>query len=180
MYIRKSLPKKAEKGGTTMSKGLQKELAHRKEEEERLQFPRFSNKEALELGLKIVEKAEERGAAVAVDITVNGTQLFHYAMKGTNKRHAMWIQRKQNTVQVSQISSLHAGQFLESQGKDLWKDWRLSDADYAIIGGGFPIIVRGTGVIGAVACSGLPHEEDHKLLVDSISELLGIDMGKED
>lgn len=161
-----------------MSKVLQKELARREEEEERLCFPRFSNKEALELGLKIVEKAEARGVAVAVDITVNGTQLFHYAMKGTNKRHAMWVQRKQNTVQVAQVSSLHAGQFLESQGKDLWKDWRLSDADYAIIGGGFPIIVAGTGVIGAVACSGLPHEEDHKLLVDSISDLLGIDLGE--
>ena len=163
-----------------MGKAMQKELARRREEEERLRFPRFSNREALELGLKIIEKAEQRGAAVAVDITVNGTQLFHYAMKGTNKRHAMWIQRKQNTVQVAQISSLHAGQFLASEGKDLWKDWRLSDADYAIIGGGFPIAVAGTGVIGAVACSGLPHEEDHRLLVDALSDLLGVDLGKEE
>lgn len=161
-----------------MSKALQKELARRKEEEERLCFPKFSNAEALELGLKIVDNAEKRGVAVTVDITVNGTQLFHYAMKGTNKRHAMWVQRKQNTVQVAQMSSLHAGQFLASEGKDLWKDWRLSDADYAILGGGFPITVAGTGVIGAVACSGLPHEEDHRLLVDSISELLGIDLGE--
>ena len=89
-----------------------------------------------------------------------------------------WVQGKQNTVQVAQMSSLHAGQFLASEGKDLWKDWRLSDADYAILGGGFPITVAGTGVIGAVACSGLPHEEDHRLLVDSISELLGIDLGE--
>ena len=100
-----------------MGKAMQKELARRREEEERLRFPRFSNREALELGLKIIEKAEQRGAAVAVDITVNGTQLFHYAMKGTNKRHAMWIQRKQNTVQVAQISSLTQDNSLPARGR---------------------------------------------------------------
>lgn len=44
------------------------------------------------------------------------------------------------------------------------------------MGGGFPITLVGTGVIGAVACSGLPHEEDHKLLIDAISEVLGVDL----
>lgn len=155
---------------------LKKELARRRKEEAVLCFPAFSNEDALALGLKIVEKAKQRGVAVAIDITVNGTELFHYAMKGTNMRQAMWIKRKQNMVQVSQVSSLHAGQFLQSEGKDLWKDWRLNEADYAILGGGFPITLAGTGIIGAAACSGLPHEQDHQLLVDAISEMLGIDL----
>lgn len=116
---------------------------------------------------------------MAVDITVNQTQVFHYAMPGTNRRNAMWIQRKENMVQTSQISSLHAGQYLESAGKDLWKDWRLDEADYAAIGGGFPIIVAGTGVVGAVACSGLPHEMDHQLLVDAICQILDVDLDAE-
>ena len=64
-------------------------------------------------------------------------------------------------------------------GKDLWKDWRLDEADYAAIGGGFPIIVAGTGVVGAVACSGLPHEMDHQLLVDAICQILGVDLEAE-
>ena len=50
---------------------------------------------------------------------------------------------------------------------------------YAAIGGGFPITLAGTGIVGAVACSGLPHPEDHRLLVDCISEMLGIDLTKE-
>ena len=79
-------------------------------------------------------------------------------------------------VQVSQISSLRAGQYLQCEGKDLWKDWRLSDADYAAIGGGFPIALKGTGVIGAVACSGLPHEQDHQLLVDALCAVLNVDL----
>ena len=44
------------------------------------------------------------------------------------------------------------------------------------IGGGFPIILEGTGVIGCVACSGLFHEDDHQVLVDAISGMLGIDL----
>ena len=125
-----------------MEAKLKKALARREWEETLLRFDSFSNEDALALGLKVVELAKERGAAVAVDITVNGTELFHYAMPGTNARNAMWIRRKENMVQVSQISSLRAGQYLQCEGKDLWKDWRLSDADYAAIGGGFAQIWR--------------------------------------
>ena len=85
-------------------------LARREREEALLRFPAFSYEDALTLGLKIIELAKARGAAVAVDITINQTQVFHYAMPGTNRRNAMWIQRKENMVQTSQISSLHAGQ----------------------------------------------------------------------
>ena len=159
-----------------MNQSLQEKVARRKKEEALLRFSKFSNEDALALGLRVVEEAKKRGGAVAVDIVVNGTQLFHYAMPGTNKRQAMWIQRKQNTVQVCQISTLHAGQLLASEGKDPWTDWRLDEADYAMIGGGFPIILEGTGVIGCVACSGLFHEDDHQVLVDAISGMLGIDL----
>lgn len=159
-----------------MEAKLKKALARREWEETLLRFDSFSNEDALALGLKVVELAKERGAAVAVDITVNGTELFHYAMPGTNARNAMWIRRKENMVQVSQISSLRAGQYLQCEGKDLWKDWRLSDADYAAIGGGFPIALKSTGVIGAVACSGLPHEQDHQLLVDALCAVLNVDL----
>lgn len=164
-----------QKGGSPMN-NMTEALAHRRKEEELLRFSSFSNEDALTLGLKIVEKAKQRGAAVAIDIEVNGNQLFHYAMPGSNKRHALWIRRKQNMVQTTLISSLHAYQQLINEGKDQWKDWRLNEADYGAIGGGFPIHVIGTGIVGAVACSALPHEEDHRLLVDSISEMIGVSL----
>lgn len=151
-------------------------LARRRKEEAMLCFPKFSNEDALALGLKIIEKAKERGGAVAIDIEINGNQTFHYAMPGSNKRHALWVRRKLNMVQTILISTLHAYYQLIDEGKDQWKDWRLNEAEYGAIGGGFPIHVTGTGIIGAVACSGLPHEDDHKLLVDSISEMLGVDL----
>ena len=155
---------------------LAQELAKRVKEEEVLCFDKFSNEDALTLGLKIIEKAKQRNAAVAIDIEVNGVQLFHYNMPGSNKRHSMWIRRKQNMVQVSQCSTLHAMYQLIRDNKDQEKDWRLSNAEYGSIGGGFPITVKGTGIIGAVACSGLAHTDDHQLLVDSIAAVLGVEL----
>ena len=151
-------------------------VALRQKEEALLCYEKFTNEDALTLGLKMVEIAKEWGVAVAIDIEVNGVQLFHYNMPGSNARNSMWIRRKQNTVQLCQVGTLHAGQLLELQGKQLWRDWRLDEKDYAIIGGGFPISVTGTGIIGAVACSGLPHEDDHRLIITALCEILGVDL----
>ena len=155
---------------------LAQELAMRAKEEALLCYDKFSNEDALALGLKIIEKARQRNAAVAMDIEVNGVQLFHYNMPGSNKRHCMWIRRKQNMVQASQCSTLHAMYQLIRDNKDQNRDWHLNDEEYGAIGGGFPIIIKGTGIIGAVACSGLAHTDDHQLLVDSIAEILGVEL----
>ena len=32
------------------------------------------------------------------------------------------------------------------------------------------------GIIGAVACSGLPHEDDHRLIITALCEILGVDL----
>lgn len=162
-----------------MDEKLKLALARCEKEEALLRFDQFSNEDALALGLKIIETAQQRKAAVAIDIEVNGTQLFHYAMPGSNRRHALWIRRKQNMVQTAQISTLHAHYQLIRDGKDQEKDWQLSEAEYGAIGGGFPIHIKGTGIIGAVACSGLAHQDDHQLLVDSISALLGVELDGE-
>jgi len=162
-----------------MNTGLDKELHKRELEEKNLQFSWFSNEDALKLGLLVEELARKRKGSVAIEIAVNGNVLFHYGMPGSNPRQCAWIKKKANMVFSAQMSSLHAGQFLQASGKDLWKDWRCSDAEYATIGGGFPIAIRGTGIIGSLCCSGLPHEEDHRLLVDAIAQYLGVDPYKE-
>ncbi len=49
-----------------------------------------------------------------------------------------------------------------------WRD------DFAAHGGGFPIILHGTGPVGSAIVSGLPQREDHALVVRAIAEQLGI------
>ena len=42
----------------------------------------------------------------------------------------------------------------------------LDSADYVLAGGGFPVTVKGAGVIGVIAVSGLPEREDHGVVVE--------------
>lgn len=147
-----------------------------KKEEDLLRFPYFSNETAWELGLMLVQTAKHRNAAVALDITLNGFQVFHYCFDGTAAYNNLWIARKNNMVNLRQISTLHAGYLLEDQGQDLEKDWLLDPKDYAIKGGGFPIFITGMGCVGTIASSGLPHEQDHRLVVDTLCSYLNVDL----
>ncbi|MDA3846460.1 MAG: heme-binding protein, partial [Vallitaleaceae bacterium] len=67
-------------------------------QEKLLQFDSFSNEQAWEIGLKLVEKAKKEHKIVTIDITRNGHQLFHYALEGTTADNDAWILRKMNVV----------------------------------------------------------------------------------
>ena len=152
------------------------EIKIREKEEALLQFTSFSYDDALALGLKIKELAEEKYAPVAIEIEINGMVIFHFSMTGSNGRNNMWVKRKANTVRAAQVSSLHGMQQRERDGKDIVKDWGLDPMEYAAIGGGFPIRLKGTGIIGSVAVSGLPHWEDHALVVEAIASYLNVQL----
>ncbi|MHB8128411.1 MAG: heme-degrading domain-containing protein [Mobilitalea sp.] len=156
-----------------MDRNELKEHLHQCEKEEQLLFfSTFTNSNALELGLRLVENAQQRKAAVALDITINGTQVFHYCFTGATEYNNLWIERKKKMVQIKHISTLHAGYLLEYNNLDLEKDWLLSPKDFAVKGGGFPIFINGTGCIGSITCSGLPHEQDHQLIIDTLKQYL--------
>jgi len=65
---------------------------------------------------------------------------------------------------------------LEQDGRTIEARHGLTLADYAMHGGGFPIILRGTGVVGSVISSGLHQRVDHGMVVDALAGVLGIDV----
>ena len=67
------------------------------------------------------------------------------------------------------------GQMLKSKGKRIEESYLIPESEYAAHGGCFPIIVKGTGMVGTITVSGLPQEEDHKLVVQSIRAFLAKD-----
>ncbi|WP_164510381.1 heme-degrading domain-containing protein [Agathobaculum sp. Marseille-P7918] len=148
-------------------------LAMCEEEEERLQFEQFSRADALALGLKIHENAKKQPVPVAIEITVNGLVVFRYFPDGALPDSELWLARKRNSVELMEMSSLHFLAWLEQNGETL-ESRKLPANEYAAGGGGFPIRLRGTGVIGSICVSGLPdHREDHRLVVDTLAEFLG-------
>lgn len=63
-------------------------------QEEKCQFTKFTSTDALNLGLLLIENVKPFKKSVVIDITLNGHQLFRYAMNGTSKDNDEWVRRK--------------------------------------------------------------------------------------
>ena len=69
-------------------------------------------------------------------------------------------------------SSFHERLRHEEAGTSFAEATSLHFPEYAPHGGGFPLLVAGTGVVGVVLVSGLPQEQDHALIVEALEAFL--------
>lgn len=142
------------------------------QEEQELQFVSFNESTAWQIGSQLVERARKQGLPVAIDIMRGSHQLFHASLSGASADNDEWIKRKVRVVYRFGHSSFYVGQLLKSKGKSIQEAYSISESDYAPYGGSFPVTVKGTGMIGTITVSGLPQEEDHRLVVHAIREYL--------
>jgi len=70
-------------------------------------------------------------------------------------------------------SSFYMGQMLAQNKTSIEESFLLPASEYAPHGGCFPIMVRGTGMVGTITVSGLPQEEDHKTVVKALQHFTG-------
>jgi len=142
------------------------------EQEQQLQFNQFNSDTAWRLGSWLVKKRQRENLAIAIDITTAGHQLFHYAANGTSPDNGAWIARKARTVAYFCHSSYYMGRSLAAENKTASERFYVDEKEYCFHGGGFPVILKGTGVIGSLVISGLKQEEDHDLAVQALSRIL--------
>jgi uncharacterized protein (UPF0303 family) len=147
-------------------------IAELEEQERRLRLPGFDNDDAWQLGIVLVQLAAARRAPVTIDLRRNGQQLFHYALPGTSADNDAWIRRKTAVVDRFGCSSYLAGRRAAAAGTTFEERFRLAPDVFAAHGGAFPVNVRGVGVVGTVAVSGLPEAEDHSLVVAGLEQYL--------
>jgi uncharacterized protein (UPF0303 family) len=141
-------------------------------QEDELQFSSFTNATAWELGCALVDAARRDGLGVTVDIRRGDQQLFHAALGGTTPNNDVWIERKNRVVRRFGHSSFYIGSLHERSGTS-FADRELVDPEqFAAHGGAFPLIVRDVGAIGTVTVSGLPQDEDHRLVVSVLRAFL--------
>ncbi len=141
-------------------------------EEQELQFDAFGADTAWALGVALREAALAAGLPVAIDVRRNGQQLFHAALEGAAADNDEWIKRKTRVVDRFGHSSLLVGERARQAGTTFEAQMRLDPDVYAAHGGAFPITVRGTGLVGTVAVSGLPQLEDHAFVVEQLRAFL--------
>ncbi|MDB5888143.1 MAG: hypothetical protein JWM03_1015 [Rhodocyclales bacterium] len=147
-------------------------------QEERLQFESFNSVTALDIGMRLKTLVEKRGAKVAIDIALAGHPLFFYAMPGTTPDNVDWIRRKRNVVTRFHKSSYAFALQMQKNGHTLVDRFGLTAADCALSGGAFPVRLRGSGCVGAIVVSGLPHREDHGVVVEVLADFLGQDIAE--
>ncbi|MEP9372434.1 heme-degrading domain-containing protein [Mesorhizobium sp. KR1-2] len=145
----------------------------RKQEEE-LVFDRFDEAVAFEIGSAIRDRALKEDLPIIVDIRTFDRPLFYAAMPGSNASNPDWARRKINVVRRYLKSSYRM--VLEQNRPD--RTFKVGEgldiADYVLAGGGFPVRVKGAGVIGVIAVSGLPERQDHNVVVAAIAAYLGL------
>ncbi len=149
-------------------------IAQLEEQQKQLQFSRFTNDDAWDLGSLLVSVAQARGLVLTVDIRRHGHQLFHAALPGTTPDNDAWIERKIRVVNRFGDSSFLVGRRLALAGRVLDEAAGVEQIQYAAHGGCFPIIVRDVGVVGTVTVSGLPQAEDHALVVEVLRTFLDL------
>ncbi|MEP7054779.1 MAG: heme-degrading domain-containing protein [Actinomycetota bacterium] len=142
------------------------------EQERQLQFTKFDNDVAWRLGSRLVAAAKDQGLPVTIDITRGSQQLFHAALQGTSADNDDWIRRKCRAVYRFGHSSYYLGRTYTDRGARFEDEPHWDHLVHAAHGGAFPVLVRGAGLIGTIAVSGLPQARDHELVVTVLEEFL--------
>ena len=146
-----------------------------KRQEAELVFDRFDEAVAFEIGSAIRERALAQNLPIVIDIRTFDRPLFYAAMPGSNASNPDWARRKINVVR-RYLKSTYLMVLEQNRPDRTFKVGEgLDIADYVLAGGGFPIRVKGAGVIGAIAVSGQPEREDHNVVVAALSQYLGLD-----
>ena len=124
-------------------------------EEEELSFRSFSREDAYKLGTLIVSKAKVNPQPLGIRIILNGTEVFRYYPTGITKDHELWLERKKKSVEFREMSTWRLKAMAEMNDQKL-EDWLIDSTQYALGGGGYPIKILNTGMIGCICVSGYP------------------------
>jgi len=135
----------------------------------RLTLPRFDEPTALRLGAILMEMA--RGKPVVINIRNAHRTFFHAALPGSQAENDAWARRKSNMAIFAGRPSMLATLQFALKGRSL-AEAGLSEMDHALSGGAVPVVVRHVGMVAVATVSGLPQEEDHRLVVRAIEALM--------
>ncbi|KAK9452579.1 hypothetical protein V1511DRAFT_464217 [Dipodascopsis uninucleata] len=148
--------------------------------EEEAQFESFTHKDAESL-LKLILSNSPRGKdptnpslrPIVASVFINGNMICYLAQEGTCQDNFRWVQRKANSVARFGHSTIYEGSISKSKGLKFSERYHVSEEEFVGDGGGFPLRIKGVSYpIGSIIVSGLPHFEDHYVIVSSIKEYL--------
>jgi uncharacterized protein (UPF0303 family) len=142
------------------------------DQEARLILPSLDEADAIAIGRLLLARAEARSLPVVVEVRRGPRVVFRAARPGTTPDNDIWIAGKAAVVERFGHSSFYVGRRYAAEGTTFEAATGLARPAFAAHGGGFPLAVAGTGIVGVALVSGLPQEEDHALIVECLAAYL--------
>jgi uncharacterized protein (UPF0303 family) len=139
------------------------------DQERRLVLPSCSEEDALAVGRWLLDAATARSLPVAIEVWRGARLVFRASRPGTNAHNDLYLAGKRRVVEHFGHSSFYERQRHLAAGTTFAEATSLQFPEYAPHGGGFPLLVEGTGPVGVVLVSGLPQEQDHALIVEALA-----------
>ena len=140
------------------------------DQEVRLALPALNEDDAIAIGQRILGRAQERDLPVTIEVRRASRVVFRAARTGTNAHNDMYVAGKARIVERFGHSTMYERLRYELEGTTFAEATSLAFPEYAPHGGGFPLIVAGTGPVSVAIVSGLPQEADHALIVEVLGE----------
>lgn len=100
---------------------LDERLQTLERQEQSLVFEKFSQEDAVAIGLKMFEKAKAEGCNIAIHISLNRRDVFHLSMDGCTPDNDVWLRKKENMVYRFLQSSYRTVSFCERMRADLFE-----------------------------------------------------------
>ena len=125
----------------------------------------------LAFGNQLSNYGRGQSLPLAVAICLEDVKIFQTFLDGTSNVNELWVQRKINTVNAINHSTLYLRAVLD---KGAYAELALNNhiGELAACGGGVPILKDGK-IFAIIIVSGLPHEEDHAVIMNSFRDFEG-------
>jgi uncharacterized protein (UPF0303 family) len=141
-------------------------------QEQTLVLPAFDVPDALEIGSIANSLGIQRGLPIAVEVRIGDWVVYHTSLPGSKPENDLWISRKARVVKLKHHSTLYERVRSEERSEDWFKQNNVDEKEFAIHGGGLPLITKKDGFVGTLLISGLPQVDDHLFGVEVLTEYL--------
>lgn len=142
------------------------------DQEKALTLPNLELSQALEIGELAKVLAQKNALPIAIEIRLADWLVYHVSLTGSSRDNQFWLEKKARVVLLKHHSTLFERVNSEERSIDWFKVNEVSETEYAIHGGGLPLITESEGFVGSLLISGLPQVEDHLFGVEVLTEYL--------
>lgn len=141
-------------------------------QEQQLQFEHFSLDDAWQIGCQLKMQATANNSPVIIEIYAFEQVLFYSVCPGSSKDQSYWVKMKRQTVMRYGHSTHYLSFYNAAKNRVFETQPHIDATQYCAHGGSFPIRLKGSEVIGAITVAGMSSEQDHQLIVDTLSQWL--------